>query len=148
MLWRDRLIGVVLGLLLGLGVIVVFVFVYSEQTVDAPSLHQRERRPGNERNGGGGREQPSVATVRVVGGAPPPGGPAELDYRKGDLVRLRVISDADVGLELLGYGIDRTVSAGVPTPITFKATKPGSFPLVAAASSIDVARITVGATSP
>jgi len=35
---RDRVIGIVLGLILGVAVVVVFVFVFSEQTVDAPSI--------------------------------------------------------------------------------------------------------------
>lgn len=34
----DRAIGIVAGVVLGLLVIVLFVFVFSEQTVDAPSL--------------------------------------------------------------------------------------------------------------
>jgi hypothetical protein len=36
--WRDRIIGIVIGVALGVGVIVAFVFLFSGQTVDAPSL--------------------------------------------------------------------------------------------------------------
>ena len=36
--WGDRLIGILLGLALGLAIVAVFVFVFSEDTVDAPSL--------------------------------------------------------------------------------------------------------------
>jgi hypothetical protein len=35
---RDRVIGIVIGLILGVAVVAVFVFVFSEQTVDAPSI--------------------------------------------------------------------------------------------------------------
>jgi hypothetical protein len=147
--WRDRLIGMVLGLALGVGVVVLFVFVFSEQTVDAPSLSHH---PERGHPGGGGKPEhhapPPVATVRVIGGAPPPSGPAQLDYRKGELVRLSVVSDGTVGLQLLGYGIERTVPAGRPTPIRFKATRRGSFPLLVATSHIDVARITVRGARP
>ena len=34
----DRLIGIVLGLVLGLAIVAIFVFVFSEETVDAPSI--------------------------------------------------------------------------------------------------------------
>jgi hypothetical protein len=37
----DRLIGIVLGLALGLAIVAVFVFVFSEDTVDAPSIDDR-----------------------------------------------------------------------------------------------------------
>ena len=36
----DRLIGIVLGLLLGLAIVAIFVFVFSEDTVDAPSIDE------------------------------------------------------------------------------------------------------------
>jgi hypothetical protein len=143
--WRDRVIGIVLGLILGVGIVTGFVFIYSEQTVDAPSISAE----GGGGKAGGGRHRsgspPPVATVRVIDGAPPASGPAELHYRRDEVVRLRVVSDAAVGIELIGYGIDRTIAAGKPALIRFKASKPGNFPLVVAASRIDVARITVGA---
>ena len=149
MRWRDRLIGVALGVALGLGVVVLFVFVYSERTVDAPSLTRHQG--GAHHRAGGNHARPTappVATVRVVGGAPPASGPAELAYRRGDLVRLNVVSDETVGLTLLGYGIERSVTAAQPTMIRFKASKPGTFPLLVTASHIDVARISVGQTPP
>lgn len=34
----DRAIGIVVGLVLGLLVVALFVFVFSEDTVDAPSI--------------------------------------------------------------------------------------------------------------
>ncbi len=34
----DRLIGIVLGLVLGIAIVAVFVFVFSGDTVDAPSI--------------------------------------------------------------------------------------------------------------
>jgi hypothetical protein len=143
--WRDRIIGIALGVCLGVGVVVFFVFVYSERTVDAPSLSGGARAGGPKAaGGGGGNARPPVATVRVIGGTPPSSGPAELHYRKGDLVRLKVVSNLDESVELLGYGISRTVPANRPTPIRFKATKAGNFPLVVRASHIDVARVTVG----
>jgi hypothetical protein len=37
--WADRLIGIAVGVLLGLGVLVYFVFVHSEGTIDAPQVN-------------------------------------------------------------------------------------------------------------
>lgn len=34
----DRLIGIVLGIVAGIAIVAVFVFVFSEDTVDAPSI--------------------------------------------------------------------------------------------------------------
>jgi hypothetical protein len=38
-------IGIALGVLLGIAVVVVFVFFASEQTIDAPSIDQDDRPP-------------------------------------------------------------------------------------------------------
>jgi hypothetical protein len=37
--WTDRLLGIAVGVLLGLGVLVYFVFVHSEGTIDAPQVN-------------------------------------------------------------------------------------------------------------
>jgi len=145
MSWRDRIIGIVLGVILGIGVVVFFVFVYSDRTVDAPSLAGGSRDGAATADGGSRRQgPPPVATVRIVSGAPPASGPAELRYRRGDLVRLRVTSDLQETLSLLGYGITRTVPANGAAMIRFKAEKRGNFPLIVTASHIAVARVTVG----
>jgi hypothetical protein len=34
----DRVLGILLGLALGLAIVAIFVFVFSEDTVDAPSI--------------------------------------------------------------------------------------------------------------
>jgi hypothetical protein len=142
--WHDRVIGIALGLILGVGIVTGFVFIYSEETVDAPSISSEEGtgEAGGEGQGSGSRSP--VATVRVIDGLPPASGPAELHYRRNELVRLRVVSNGTVGVKLMGYGIDRTIAAGEPALIRFRASKPGNFPLVVAASLIHIARLTVG----
>lgn len=35
---RDRAIGIAAGIVLGLAIVVLFVFLGSEQTIDAPSI--------------------------------------------------------------------------------------------------------------
>jgi uncharacterized membrane protein required for colicin V production len=41
--WRDRMLGIFIGLVIGIAIVAVFVFVFSEETVDAPSIEQEER---------------------------------------------------------------------------------------------------------
>lgn len=38
----DRVIGVLLGLVLGVGIVTAYVFLGSEETIDAPRVHQGE----------------------------------------------------------------------------------------------------------
>lgn len=40
--WTDRILGIAVGVLLGLGVLVYFVFVHSEGTIDAPKVNSSE----------------------------------------------------------------------------------------------------------
>jgi hypothetical protein len=147
--WIDRILGILLGIILGVGVVVVFVFVYSEQTVDAPSISSSAKERGAKSGGGRphanrqGSGQPRVATIRVIGGAPLPSGPPVLNYRKGEQVRLRIVSDQTELLQALGLGVSVTAPAGQPVTREFKAFKTGDFPLVVAASHIDVARISI-----
>ncbi len=153
--WRERTIGIVLGVVIGVGVVVAFVFFLSEQTVDAPSLSTDGIAGGKSGRQHQGKSRhahqpppPPVATVRIVGGAPPARGPAELRYAEGDPIRLSVVSDETLAVELTGYGITRTVVASQPTEIDVEASHAGTFALIVADSHIDVARISVGAGSP
>jgi hypothetical protein len=45
-MWRDRLIGIALGLILGVVAVILFVFLGSQDTIDAPSI---DRSPPVER---------------------------------------------------------------------------------------------------
>jgi len=38
--WSDRLLGIFLGLVLGVAIVAVFVFVFSGDTIDGASLDQ------------------------------------------------------------------------------------------------------------
>ena len=137
--WLDRVIGVVLGLALGIGVIVLFVFEGSEGTIDAPRISIQ----GNQSRAGGGAPA-RVPLVRVIGGKPPASGPVRLDFKQGDTARFVVGSDQELGIEVVGYGVSRTVGAG-RTLVAFKARKSGQFPIVASASEIAIANLRVAA---
>ena len=49
MLHSDRVLGILIGIALGLAIVAIFVFVFSEDTVDAPKID----------NPGAPTEQPS-----------------------------------------------------------------------------------------
>jgi hypothetical protein len=154
-MWGDRIAGVVLGLVLGVAIVAVFVFVFSEQTIDSASISQGgSAATGSQTGGGGGHARrhqgggapkPSsvTATVPVVGGAPPESGPAHVDADQGDNVTLTINPDGDVSVELIGYGITKTIPASTPTPISFKAARPGNFALINTATHIAVAQLRV-----
>jgi hypothetical protein len=148
MRWGDRIVGIACGVILGVGVIAFFVFVYSDRTVDSPSLSQGPSRGAAKGGDGESNTPPPLATVKVIGGAPPSSGPAELHYTRGELVRLRVVSDLEESVEMPGYGIRRTVPAGRPASIRFRASRTGNFPLIITASHIGVARIAVEQRAP
>jgi hypothetical protein len=153
--WRDRIIGIVLGVVVGVGVVIAFVFFLSEQTVDAPSLSGTRPAGGTEHGGGathqrrqgpGQRKQPAappIATVRIIDGGPPASGPVELQYTTGDEIRMSVLSNTSLDVDLTGYGLTRTIPADEPTEIDVRAKRPGTFALIVADSHIDVARISV-----
>lgn len=46
--WGDRLLGIILGLVIGIAIVAVFVFVFSEETVDAPSLDEGAGAPAQQ----------------------------------------------------------------------------------------------------
>ncbi|HEY0280290.1 MAG TPA: hypothetical protein VGC32_18650 [Solirubrobacterales bacterium] len=74
--WTDRILGVAIGVLLGLGVLVYFVFVHSEGTIDAPKVNSSA--PGQATGAAGGESLPGEGESNE-GGAPPahPGSPEE-----------------------------------------------------------------------
>lgn len=137
--WLDRTVGILLGLVLGIGVIVLFVFEGSEGTIDAPRISGTE---GTQSGGGGPARQVRVPLVKVIAGKPPASGPARLDFKKGRRARFVVQSDQELGIEVVGYGVSRTVSPG-RTLVSFKTSKSGQFPIVDSASEIAIANLRV-----
>jgi hypothetical protein len=127
-------IGIVLGIVLGIGVIVLFVFEGSEDVIDAPRISGIE----------GSQPPPGlrVPLVRVVGGMPPAGGPVRLDFKQGQTARFVVGSDQAIGIEIPGYGVNRSVQPG-RTLVTFEADRAGQYPLRVSASGIDIANLRV-----
>jgi hypothetical protein len=143
----DRVVGILLGILLGIGVVVAFVFLGSEGTIDAPRIsgvqkqparHPTPQRPAKPKPPQSPR---GIPTIEVIGGAPPQSGPVKLDFKRGEEVRFRVDTDAALGIEIPGYGISETVDTGAL--VAFRATRAGQFPVIVAASHINIASLNI-----
>jgi hypothetical protein len=160
--WTDRLIGIAVGVLLGLGVLVYFVFVHSEGTIDAPQVNGSQTtttanpspdlpaHPGSPEEPAEPEPKPvpakpkqrPVPIVKVIGGAPPTGtGPKHLYFRKGEKVRFEIETDEPFSFEI--KGLDITQSIEKSSIISFKATKTGQFPVIATATLIGVADLMI-----
>jgi hypothetical protein len=138
----DRAIGVALGLVAGLLALYLFLFTGGEGTVDDASLSgsgttttapPKPRPP----------KPPRIRTVRVASGGPP--GPLpNLRFRKGQVVRFKVSSEGlAIVAQVVGYGIKRSVPADRTVTLSFKARKPGEFPVVVEATHIGIARLVI-----
>jgi hypothetical protein len=162
--WVDWVLGIGLGLVIGLGVLVYFVFVHSEGTIDAPKVNEGGATAGQTTTGGSttptppaegtegtgegeapGRPQPTkkpVPIVKVIGGAPPTAaGPKQLTFRKGEKVRFEIETDEPFSFEIKGLNIQQSIETS--SIISFKATTAGQFPVIATATLIGVADLRI-----
>jgi hypothetical protein len=121
--------------ILGVATITAFLFLGSEDTIDAPRLSG----PGAGQGNGGAIAE--IPAVRIEGGAPPPSGPVRLAFEQGARVRFRVLTDAPTTIAVLGYGIERQVRSG--EQVSFRARRPGQFAVVVADSRIGIASVTI-----
>ncbi len=150
----DRALGILLGILLGVGIVTAFVFLGSEDTIDAPRISgegvtgaaaQEQEQRGQQQKAGqaqaAGAGAATIPLVTVIAGAPPASGPPRLDFKLGGRVRFRISTDAPVAIEIPGYGIAETV--GSEAVISFPATRPGQFPVIASASHIGIASLRI-----
>jgi hypothetical protein len=158
--WLDWVLGIGLGVVIGLGVLVYFVFVHSEGTIDAPKLNEGTTPTGQTTLPSEGTppaqpgspeepvEEPTekqpkpVPVVEVIGGAPPTdAGPKQLTFRKGDKVRFEIETDEPFSFEIRGLNIKQSIEES--SIVSFKATKAGQFPVIASATLIGVADLQI-----
>jgi hypothetical protein len=168
--WTDRILGIAVGILLGLGVLVYFVFVHSEGTIDAPKVNSsgsgqtaggeqlpgesslpahpgspEEPAEGEPKPGQGESAKPPkkpVPVVKVIGGAPPIGaGPKQLDFTKGEKVHFEIDTNEPFTFEIKGLGITQSIEKS--SVISFKATKAGQFPVISTTTLIGVADLLI-----
>jgi hypothetical protein len=155
--WLDWVIGIGLGLVIGLGVLVYFVFVHSEGTIDAPKLNEGTTTGQTTTLPSEGGEQPDeqaptearppaapaqVPVVKVIGGAPPAdAGPKQLTFRKGEKVRFEIETDEPFSFEIRGLNVKQSIEES--SIVSFKATEVGQFPVIASATLIGVADLQI-----
>jgi hypothetical protein len=70
--------------------------------------------------------QPTFTTVRVVNGQPQ-GGIQSVSVKKGDQIRLRVVSDVADEIHVHGYDLKKDVAKGGSVRFSFPATIEGRF---------------------
>ncbi len=157
--WLDWVLGIGLGLVIGLGLLVYFVFVHSEGTIDAPKVNEsgqtttattptEPRSPeGSEQGAPTTPEAPAkqprqIPVVQVIGGAPPTAaGPKQLTFRKGEKVRFEIETDEPFSFEIRGLNIKQSIEES--SIISFKATRAGQFPVIASTTLIGVADLRI-----
>jgi hypothetical protein len=152
--WTDRILGILIGAVLGLGVLVYFVFVHSEGTIDAPKVNEGNAEASLPAHPGSPQEPATpparehhkktkqVPVVKVIGGAPPTGsGPKQLHFARGGQVRFEIETSEPFSFEIKGLGITKSIES--TSTIAFKATKTGQFPVIATATLIGVADIQI-----
>jgi hypothetical protein len=169
--WTDRIIGITIGIVLGLGVLAYFVFVHSEGTIDAPKVNsggsgqttgQLPGEAGAQTPGEsapahpGSPEQPTEGgatskaekqprpdpVVKVIGGAPPTGsGPKSLHFKQDEQIRFEIETDEPFSFEIRGLGVKQSIEAS--SIISFKAHKSGQFPVISTATLIGVADLLI-----
>jgi hypothetical protein len=155
--WLDWVLGIGLGLVIGLGVLVYFVFVHSEGTIDAPKVNESGQTTTAPESSlpahPGSPEEPAeaptkteakkrVPVVKVIGGAPPTdSGPRQLTFRKGEKVRFEIETDEPFSFEIRGLNIKQSIEES--SIVSFKATKVGQFPVIASATLIGVADLQI-----
>jgi hypothetical protein len=162
--WTDRIIGIVVGLVLGLGVLVYFVFVHSEGAIDAPQVKESGSGQASTQTPGetlpadpGSPEQPAgesstnpkpegqakpVPVVEVFGGAPPTGaGPKQLHFKLGEQIRFEIETDEPFTFEIKGLGVTKSIES--TSIISFEAHKSGQFPVISTTTLIGVADLLI-----
>ena len=98
----------------------------SSTAASAPSTSSPGSTAGATATTGTAAPQPAFQTVRVVNGQPQ-GGIKKLSVKKGDQVRLRVISDVADEIHIHGYDLKRDVAKGGSARFSFPATIEGRF---------------------
>jgi hypothetical protein len=74
----------------------------------------------------GTQQAPAVPTVRVVD-AKPQGGVQKLEFKKGDQVRFRIVSDTADEIHVHGYDFKKDVPKGGSVSFSFKGSIEGRF---------------------
>jgi hypothetical protein len=141
----DRRLGIGIGLVLGVAAVILFVFVLSDDTVDAPAVDetipaQTTTKPASTKPDKPAK--PSLPTIEVVGGQPK-GGVEELEADKGETVEFRVRSDIAEHVHVHGYDLFKDIAAGGMVKFSFVAEIDGIFEIELEDSAVQIAELRV-----
>jgi hypothetical protein len=98
--------------------------------------------PGTTRTTSPEPAAPPIPTVRIVGGKPQ-GGVAKLEFKKGDTIRFRVVSDVSDEIHVHGYDLMKDVKAGGSVAFSFKGDIDGKFEIELEGAKQQIASLTV-----
>jgi hypothetical protein len=138
----DRRLGAAIGLLLGIGAVILFVFVFSDDTVDAPAVDEPAAIETTTSTTTTTTEKAPVTTIEIVGGEPK-GGVEELEVNKGDQVKFKVVSDAASEVHVHGYDLFENVEAGGSVSFSFVAEIDGIFDVELEDTATQIAELRV-----
>jgi hypothetical protein len=125
----DLAIGIVLGIVLGVGVVTAFVFLGSEETIDAPRLS------------GEGPATSELPVVAIGAAGQPVERGIRLGLRAGRPARFVVDAAAPVLVEAPALGFAETVAGR--EEVLVEARRAGEFPLVVRGTGAVVATLVV-----
>lgn len=153
----DRRLGIGIGLVLGVAAVILFVFVFSDDTVDAPAVDEKTTAqtttPDDDEGKGPGKQatkpeepkkpaEPPLATIEVAGGEPV-GGVQTLETAKGEQIAFQVISDAADEVHVHGYDVFKDVEAGGKARFSFIAEIDGIFEIELENAGVQIAELRV-----
>jgi hypothetical protein len=130
-----------LGILAGTVIVLILAFVLLRPGGDGGGSSATT---GSSSAGGASTTaaQPTVQTVRVVGGKPQ-GGIKTLSFHKGDQVRVRVVSDTADEIHVHGYDLKKDVEKGGSVQFAFPATIEGVFEIELEDAGVQIASLEV-----
>jgi hypothetical protein len=139
--------------LVGIVVAVGLFLVLKDDTADddtivpPPQESATGEGPGEGKNAGDKPERdkpakPEVPVIEIRDGQPV-GGVQDLEFKKGDEVRIEIRANTDEEVHLHGYDITLPVPAGKPSTLSFKADLDGGYELESHVTAAPLAQISI-----
>lgn len=159
----ERRLGIGIGLVLGVAAVILFVFVFSDETIDEPAVDEpaveaptngspaRDR--GEERPEAddptrdaepnpGAPSEPPFPTIEVVDGQPV-GGVQQIETDKGEEIAFVIRSDVADHVHVHGYDLFEDVEAGGRARFSFEASIDGIFEIELEDRGVQIAELRV-----
>lgn len=146
----DRRTGIIIGLVLGIAAVVLFLFVLSDDTVDAPAVDETTQvettitgeEPEKKDPPAEPPPEPPLLTINVAGGQPE-GGVQTIETEKGQEIAFQVRADAPEHVHVHGYDLFEDVEPGRPAKFSFVAEIDGIFEVELEDSAVPILELRV-----